>query len=63
MGGGGTVNQEDVSMVFYLATLVQGLGSGLVAGVFEDGNLSSSVKHVFVMVLISWLAFKVLLGM
>ena len=61
--GGGAVNQEDVSMVFYLATLVQGLGSGLVAGVFEDGNLSSSVKHVFVMVLISWLAFKVLLGM
>jgi len=61
--GGGTVKQEDVSMVFYLATLVQGLGSGLVAGVFEDGNLSSSVKHVFVMVLISWLAFKILLGM
>jgi flagellar protein FlaJ len=63
MGGGGTVDQRDVSMVFYLATLVQGLGSGLVAGVFEDGNLSSSVKHVFVMVLISWLAFKILLGM
>jgi len=63
MGGGTAVDQKEVSMVFYLATLVQGLGSGIVAGVFEDSKLSSSVKHVFVMVLISWLAFKVLLGM
>lgn len=63
MMGGGGVNAEEVTVVFYFATLIQGLGSGLVAGVFEDGNFSSSVKHVFVMVLISWLAFKLMMGM
>jgi flagellar protein FlaJ len=61
MGGGG-VDAREVTMVFYFATLIQGLGSGLVAGVFEDGQFSSSVKHVFLMVLISWLSFKVMMG-
>ncbi len=63
MGGGGGVDAREVTVVFYFATLIQGLGSGLVAGVFEDGNFSSSVKHVFVMVLISWLSFKLMMGM
>ncbi|MBU0497612.1 MAG: type II secretion system F family protein [Candidatus Thermoplasmatota archaeon] len=61
--GGGSVNAREVTVVFYFATLIQGFGSGLVAGVFEDGNISSSVKHVFVMVLIGWLAFKLMMGM
>jgi len=61
--GGGSVRQEDILPIFYYATLIQGLGSGLVAGVFEDGNFSSSVKHVFILVLVNWIAFKVLLGM
>ena len=63
MGSGGSIDAQNVTVVFYFATLIQGLGSGLVAGVFEDGNISSSVKHVFVMVLISWLAFKLMMGM
>ena len=63
MGGAGGIGEEDVFPIFYFATLVQGLGSGIVAGVFEDGNLSSSVKHIFVMTLVCWMAFKLLLGM
>jgi len=60
--GGSSVRQEDILPIFYYATLVQGFGSGLVAGVFEDGNLSSSVKHIFILVFVNWIAFKILLG-
>lgn len=60
--GGGSVRQEDILPIFYYAAILQGLGSGLVAGVFEDGNFSSSVKHVFVLVFVSWITFKILLG-
>ncbi|UCD13341.1 MAG: type II secretion system F family protein [Thermoplasmatales archaeon] len=60
--GGGSVSQEDVLPIFYYASLIQGLGSGLTAGVFEDGNFSSSVKHIFVLVFVSWITFKILLG-
>lgn len=60
--GGGGVNSAEVTTVFYGATLVQGLCSGLVAGVFEDGKLTSSVKHIFIIILLTWLIFKVVVG-
>jgi len=62
MGGGSLASQQDVSGVFYLACLVQAFGSALVAGVFENGQFSSSVKHVFIMVFTTWLSFKMLMG-
>jgi len=62
MGGSGMISQAEIIQVFYFATLVQSVGTGLVAGVFEDGQLESSVKHIFILVLISWLVFKFLLG-
>jgi flagellar protein FlaJ len=61
-GGGGNISQKGISAVFYLACLVQAFGSALVAGVFEDGQFSSSIKHIFIMVLLTWLSFKMLLG-
>jgi flagellar protein FlaJ len=62
MGGGSIASQVEINGVFYLACLVQSFGSALVAGVFEDGRLSSSVKHIFIMVFSTWLLFKLLLG-
>lgn len=62
MGGNNLASQKDVAGVFYLACLVQAFGSALVAGVFENGQFSSSVKHVFIMVFTSWLSFKMLMG-
>ncbi|PNX54234.1 MAG: hypothetical protein BV458_00005 [Thermoplasmata archaeon M9B2D] len=62
MGGGNIASQEEISSVFYLACLVQAFGSALVAGVFEDGRYTSSVKHIFIMVFATWLMFKLLLG-
>ena len=61
-GGGGSISQKDISGMFYLACLVQAFGSALVAGVFEDGQFSSSIKHIFIMILLTWLSFKMLLG-
>jgi len=62
MGGGGGTSQQEISGVFYLACLVQAFGSALVAGVFEDGRFTSSVKHIFIMVFSTWLMFKLTLG-
>jgi len=62
MGGGSVASQGEITGVFYLACLIQSFGSALVAGVFEDGRFSSSVKHIFIMVLTTWLLFKLLLG-
>lgn len=58
IGGTGLISQAAIVQVFYFATLVQSMGTGMVAGIFEDGNLQSSVKHVFILVFISWLMFK-----
>ncbi len=62
MGGGSTTSQQEISSMFYLACLVQAFGSALVAGVFEDGRYTSSVKHIFIMVFSTWIMFKLLLG-
>jgi flagellar protein FlaJ len=56
MGGGADVNE--VLSLFYYAALIQGFGSGMVAGIFESGEYSSGIKHAFVLVLISWIVFK-----
>ena len=62
LGGGNIIGQETIIQVFYFATLAQSMGTGLVAGIFEDGNVQSSVKHIFILVLISWFVFKFVLG-
>ena len=56
------IQAEDVYQVFFFAAVIQGFGSGLVAGVFEDGHISSGAKHLFIMVGVSWILFKILLG-
>jgi len=63
MGGlGGTFGQADIVNVFYSAIIIQSIGTGIVAGIFEDGHLESSVKHIFIMVLASWFVFKFFIG-
>ena len=37
-------------------------GMGIVTGVFEQGNVASGVKHMFIMILITWLIFKFIVG-
>jgi flagellar protein FlaJ len=49
---------SDVTNLFFYAALVQTAGMGAIAGVFEEGNIIAGVKHMFIMVLVSWLIFK-----
>jgi flagellar protein FlaJ len=62
MGGGHMASKMEITNVFYLACIVQAFGSALVAGVFENGRFTSSVKHIFIMVLSTWLMFKLFTG-
>ena len=58
----GAITKEQIIPVFFYANLTQSIGMGLVAGVFEEGRIVSGVKHVFIMVLITWLVFKLAIG-
>ena len=62
LGGRRLISADAITSIFYLATIVQAIGTGLVAGVFEDGHIKSSVKHIFIMVFSGWLLFKLFLG-
>jgi flagellar protein FlaJ len=53
---------DAITAVFFWAGILQGFGSGMVAGVFEDGKFVSGIKHIFIMVLITWFVFKLLIG-
>lgn len=61
-GGSGGLGQKMVTDLFFVAAIIQSIGMGVVAGVFEEGNFNTGIKHIFIMVLITWLAFKVGIG-
>lgn len=61
IGSGGGMKLEDVTGLFFYASLVQSFGMGIVTGVFEEGNVIAGVKHSFIMILITWLIFKLLI--
>ena len=59
---GDGISQVAVSQMFYTAAIVQSIFMGLVAGVFEEGNVVSGVKHVFIMSLIIFVVFKIFMS-
>ena len=61
VGSGGSMSVEAITAVFFYASIFQSFGMGIVTGVFEEGNMISGVKHTFVMILITWLIFKLLI--
>jgi len=60
MGKPSDMSLLDVTNLFYYAALVQTGGMGIIAGVFEEGDIVSGVKHMFIMILVSWMIFKFL---
>jgi hypothetical protein len=54
------ITQTHVTEMFYFAALVQSAGMGAVTGVFEEGNVISGVKHMFIMILVTWIVFKLI---
>ncbi len=61
-GGGNSISQIAVTQLFYTAAIVQSVFMGIVAGVFEEGDIISGVKHVFIMILITFIVFKIFLS-
>ena len=59
--GTSMVSLHDITLVYFYAAIMQSMGSGFVAGVFEEGSLSAGVKHAFILTLITWLSFKFLI--
>lgn len=62
VGGSAGIKYYDVLSLFFYAALVQTAGMGIVTGVFEQGNVVSGVKHMFIMLLITWIIFKFIVG-
>ncbi|UCF50496.1 MAG: type II secretion system F family protein [Thermoplasmatales archaeon] len=60
LGKPSSMTLTDVTSLFYYAALVQTGGMGIIAGVFEEGDIISGVKHMFIMILVSWMIFKFL---
>lgn len=56
------IELQTLNNLFLYAAIVQSTGMGVVAGVFEEGDIISGVKHIFVMILITWLIFKIFIG-
>jgi len=63
MGAKGGITKNDIVPVFFIATFFQSIGMGVVTGVFEEGNVISGIKHVFIMCLVTWVVFKFMMGM
>jgi len=61
--GGNKITAEAANQVFYYGALIQSIGMGLVAGVFEEGEIVAGVKHIFIMVLVTWIFFKLIIGL
>ncbi len=64
LGGssGNQISQDEITQLFFIASIIQGGFMGIVAGVFEEGNVISGVKHAFFMILINWIALKFIVG-
>ncbi len=58
MGSSGNISQYDITYAFFITTLIQGTGMGVVTGVFEDGQMKAGIKHIFIMIFITWFIFK-----
>ena len=58
IGGSGNITQYDITLAFFITTIIQGAGMGVVTGVFEEGKIAAGYKHIFIMVFITWFIFK-----
>ena len=57
----GGVDKYTLKCAFFSFILVHSIGAGLLGGFMMDGKLSSGVRYVFLLVLISFLAIKFLM--
>jgi flagellar protein FlaJ len=55
------IDPSEVTNMFFAFVFVQSIGGGLLGGFMMEGNLSSGVRQAFVLVLISFITFKIFL--
>ncbi len=53
-----TISLQKLLPTLYLGSLIQGVGAGTVGGLVYEGRPSGAVKHIFIMVIIAYLVFK-----
>lgn len=57
-------NLEDVvyniKVAFFIATIVHGLGDGILAGVLDTGKIPNGLRHSFIMLLIALFGFQII---
>jgi len=53
------IDPSEVTNMFFAFVFVQSIGGGLLGGFMMEGNLSSGVRQAFVLVLISFITFKI----
>ncbi len=54
---------EDFNALFFRAALVQAIGGGLVGGVLTRGTPVAGFMHIGIMMAVSWLCFRVIVGL
>ncbi|MEM2869815.1 MAG: type II secretion system F family protein [Thermoplasmata archaeon] len=63
-GGMTTVNAQlipQVRFIYLASALIHGIGDGVTAGILENGQIPNGLRHSFFMVLIAYLALRVML--
>jgi flagellar protein FlaJ len=54
------ISPVEVKTMFFTFVFVQSLGGGLLGGFMMEGRISAGIRQAFVLVLISFLTFKIL---
>jgi flagellar protein FlaJ len=57
----GKISVDEYRTFYFVATLVQAVGNGVVAGVMESGRAVMGLRHSFIMVLFTYVTFAFIL--
>ncbi len=49
-----------IKIAFFIATIVHGLGDGILAGVLDNGKVPTGLRHSFIMLIIALIGFMVI---
>ncbi|TLZ75639.1 MAG: type II secretion system F family protein [Methanobacteriota archaeon] len=51
---------RSIRLAFFIATIVHGVGDGILAGVLDTGTIPNGLRHSFIMLLIAFFAFLII---
>jgi flagellar protein FlaJ len=65
LGQGAQIQAENIPVIKYifaLAVFAHGIGDGIVAGVLQTGKITNGMKHSFVLILLGFVALRIMFG-